>query len=266
MKKYILFLLFTILIACQIELENEKVAYDIILIAGQSNTHGSLGINYELDKPEENIFQLGRYSIFDHMILEAREPLHHHTLSNDKIGFGLTFAKNYKKKLEANKNPILILPCGFGGSSLFTDWDFDNFLYQDLIERVEFVKSKYPLSKLKVILWHQGETDVGNSSYEERLDLFLNTLRRDLKTDCPLILGGMVPYWVSLKEERMILQNILKDTPNRIGNVAYADPTVPYIIEKPNNDLNKIHYDANGQRELGRRYFISYCTIVSKND
>lgn len=264
MKNYIFFLLFAILTACQLDLENEKIAYDIILIAGQSNTHGSLGINYALDKPEKNIFQLGRYSIFDRMIIEAKEPLHHHTLSNDKIGFGLTFAKKYKETFAKNENPILIVPCGFGGSSLFTDWDFSNFLYQDAIDRVAFIKSKYPLSSLKVILWHQGETDIGEPAYEGRLDLFIQTLRKDLNTDSPLILGGMVPYWVSLKEERILIQNIIKDTPNRINNVAYADPTVPFIIEKPNNDLNSIHYNAEGQRELGKRYFEAYNKLVNK--
>ncbi|MDO3695063.1 sialate O-acetylesterase [Wenyingzhuangia sp. chi5] len=248
--------------SCNLETEDFNTAYDIIIIAGQSNTNQGYGMNSEIDKTDSNIYQLGRYSLYNHVIIPAHEPLQHHTSDDDKIGFGLTFAKLYNKTEKANKNPILIIPCGYGGSSLKKDWQFENFLYQDLIERVKFIQKKYPKSTITTFLWHQGESDVTNSDYQKMLDEFIKQVRIDLNEDIPFILGGMVPYWVNQQESRIHQQNIIKDTPNRISNTSYADPEIPFVIHKTNNTVDEIHYDAQGQRELGKRYFSAYQELI----
>ena len=72
----------------------------------------------------------------------------------------------------------------------------------------------------------------------------------------------MVPYWVNQSADRQALQQILKDTPSRNSYVGYADPDVPFVIQKADDTFDEIHFDANGQRELAGRYFDAFSSIT----
>ena len=94
------------------------------------------------------------------------------------------------------------------------------------------------------------------------MDRFVYDIREELNaTNVPLIMGGMNPYWVNQSSKRMKLQSIIKDTPNRIHGIGYADPSFPIVINKDSNQVNSIHYNAAGLRELGARYFLSYIEL-----
>ena len=248
-------------ISCyDVELNNPKV----ILVVGQSNTHAGLGIDPILDKPEDGIYQLGRFEN-NHCIIHATEPLDHHTKSEGRIGFALTFAKLLKQQ-QQNQRDILIVPCGSGGTGFMDNrWNKGNNLYDDAINRMNAVKEKYPDGEVVAILWHQGETDVflGNQNYQDDLDTFIGNLRNDLGDDSiPFVLGGMVPYWVEQAADRQQQQQLIKETTDRLGAIGYADPTVPTVIEKTDNTFDEIHFDAGGQRELGQRYFQQFLLLT----
>ncbi|MCB0754631.1 MAG: sialate O-acetylesterase [Flavobacteriales bacterium] len=242
----------------------EIIAPKVILVAGQSNTHAGLGLDASIDAPEDGIYQLGRFSN-DMCIIQACEPLDHHTRTDDRIGFALTFAKLLKLHQEGSGD-ILIVPSGFGGTGFIDNhWNKGNDLYQDAVMRVNHVLTKYPDAVLSAVLWHQGETDIflQNPDYQASLDQFINDLRTDIgHPEVPLIVGGMVPYWVDQETERQAVQAIIASTPQRHLNVGYADPTVPFVIQKPDNTFDEIHFNAEGQRELGQRYFAEYLEIV----
>ena len=243
--------------------ETEIVAPQIILVIGQSNTHYGLGLNETLDAPESGIYQLGRFKN-NKCVIQACEPLDHHTKADGRIGFALTFGKLYKQSLQIPSDLILV-PCGYGGTG-FADnrWNKTNDLYEDAVSRVNGLMVEYPNARVSAILWHQGETDVilGNQHYEEDLDNFIVNLRADIGNDTvPFILGGMVAYWVNQSADRQALQQILKDAPNRNSYVGYADPDVPFVIQKADDTFDEIHFDANGQRELGQRYFDAFMGI-----
>ena len=55
-----------------------------------------IGYDLELDKTVDGIKQLGRFGNDNMKIIDANEPLHNHTASENKIGFGLTFSKLLK--------------------------------------------------------------------------------------------------------------------------------------------------------------------------
>ena len=93
---------------------DEKI-YNVILIAGQSNTHSGTGLDPNLDSPMTEIKQLGRYGGESMKIIDAIEPLQHHTRQSNKIGFGLTYAKLIHEYLKDTKE-IIIIPCGFGAT------------------------------------------------------------------------------------------------------------------------------------------------------
>lgn len=265
MKTYVILIPLFFFVGCNFE-TYDNTPYEIIIVAGQSNTHAGLTLDRKIDIADKNTFQLGRFSIHDHLIIPANEPLHNHTIQDDKNGFALTFSKllnNYEK----NGNPKLIIPCGSGGSSIPKNWNKEGFFYNDLIERTKFVIEKFPKSKIKLILWHQGEADVGNPNYTSLLDTFIQNMRSDLNTeDLPFIVGGMVPFWVSKETRRIEQQTIIKNTPLRVKNTAYADPEIPFIIEKEDNSFDEIHYSAAGQRKLGKRYFNAYLNLIKNQN
>ena len=123
----------------------------------------------------------------------------------------------------------------------------------------------YNESEISAILWHQGETDVGNMNYESLLTSFIQNLRADLKSpNVPFILGGMVPYWVEKDSQRILQQNIISRLKHNIPRTDYADPNIPFIIEKEDNDFDVIHFDADGQREMGKRYLNSFNCILNE--
>lgn len=235
----------------------------IIIVAGQSNTHYGTGFDADFDSPHPRILQLGRHNGNQLKIIDAVEPLDHHTKISESIGFAMTFAKYYLETYLTETEKIIIIPAGHAGTGFSdNDWNKGDPLFDDLVDRYKHVKELRPGSHLAAILWHQGESDVKNLNYQESLDTFIYDLREELNaTNAPLIMGGMNPYWVDQSPERIKLQSILKDTPNRIHRVGYADPSLPIIINKDSNQVNSIHYNAAGLRELGARYFLSYIEL-----
>jgi len=242
-------------------------AYDVFLVVGQSNTYWGKGYDSIKDKEADGIYQLGRLGS-DLKIIDAKEPLHHFNPKPDRVGFALTFAKLYQAYIQ-KKNNILIIPCGMDNTGFNGEgWHRKDFLYDNAVSRINYVFKKYPNSNLKAILWHQGEKDISYKNYQQDLDTFIVQIRRDIigaNKNTPFILGGMVPYWVELKPERKQQQNIIKETTHRILATGYVDPYLPQKIQKPDNNQDTMHYNADGQRELGKRYFEVYKNMVKNS-
>lgn len=233
--------------------------YLVILVAGQSNTNAGFGLDPAIDLPEQGIMQFGRFDDHDRKIIAAVEPLQHHTAKENKIGFALTFSKLVKKHFNDDRE-LLIVPCGYGGSGFQNNrWNKGDDLYTDAVDRVQSILLRNKESRLLAILWHQGEKDIDNSNYQDSLDDFITNIREDLNAqNVPFIVGGMVPFWVAKEERRQRIQHIIKNTIERHDFIGYADPELPFIIEKKDNSFDPIHYNAAGQRELGKRYFAEF--------
>jgi hypothetical protein len=260
---FLCFVLF-VFVSCRKDFADQSViGYDIILVAGQSNTHYGWGYDSILDKTDNRIFQLGRFKEMDYQIIPAAEPLDHHTKKNNRIGFALTFAKLYANAFLEEGRVVLIIPCGRAGSGFKNNrWNRGDYYYQDAVDRTQFVLSNFRNSKLIAVLWQQGEDDVYNLNYQQDLDQFIGDFRADLgAVDVPFILGGMVPFWVDKNSARVQTQSIIQTTKNRLSNVGYADPNAPLIISKEADSTDILHYDAAGLREMGLRYFASYLEL-----
>lgn len=255
---FIIFVFILVLISCRKDdIVQEKFGYDIVLIMGQSNTHFGYGNTQMPENNDTNIVQMGRFEGHNMEIIPAQTPLDHHSKQADRMGFGMTFAHLYQAKY-ANKNrKLLLIPCGQTGSAFIKgNWKRGDLYYEDALARTLYILQNYPTSELKVILWHQGESDLWNSNYEANLDEFIANFRTDLDhEDLPIILGGMVPFWAESSEGNMTIQSIINDTPNRVSNTHYMDPTKPFRIVKEKDTVDQIHYDYKGQIELGKRYF-----------
>jgi hypothetical protein len=242
------------------------VEFDIILVIGQSNTHQGIGFDFNLDSPRIYIKQLGRHGENNFKIIPATEPLDHVSKLSNNIGFALTFAKQYSFKHLQPNHELLIIPCGMGQTGFANNfWNVGDTLYNDALTRTNYVLNKYK-SKLVAVLWHQGENDIFNTNYQATLDSMITNLRKDIvgnNNDVPFILGGMVPYWSNQDTNRIKHNNVIANTPLRINKTGYADPRIPFVITKPDNEYFSIHFDAAGQREMGLRYFSAFQQIAN---
>lgn len=241
----------------------DQTFYHVFIVAGQSNTHYGFGYDNNLDVSDSRIMQFGRHNGNDYKIIQANHPMDHHTGVDSSIGFAMTFSKLYLKDYVLKGEKILIIPAGKAGSSFIeNDWRLGGSLSKDLKERVRYVLSVFPNSELKAMLWHQGESDVKNNFYQNDLDTFIDDIRHSFENkELIFILGGMVPYWVAKDQAYKKIQTIIKKTPERISRTAYADPNLPFVIEKELNSLNQLHYNAKGLREMGSRYYAAYKAI-----
>jgi hypothetical protein len=226
------------------------VKYDIFPIIGQSNAYNGYGLDYNLDKTVLQIKQLGRFGINNYKVITGKDPLEHHIIAPGCNSFATHFALKYVQQYGHTGRDVLLIP-GAKNSSSFVNsqWRKGDTLYNDIVRRVKYVLETYPGSEIKAFLWHQGESDITD-------------MRRDVagpKGDSiPFILGGMVPYWVDLRPDRKITDSVIAETIIRLPSIGYANARSPFIIAKSDNTVNDIHFDAAGQRELGKRYFEAY--------
>ena len=245
--------------------------YDVFLVLGQSNTHYGKGLDPERDRSPPNVFQLGRGGERDLKILPAAEPLDHVSKQPGRIGFALTFVRAYLAHESAHHRKILLIPGGQGATSFLGGaWKKGGALYEDAVFRANRVMAEYPGSRLKAILWHQGESDYFNFYFKRDLDQFITSIRRDIAAadeTTPFVLGGLVPRWVAQGDQTVKVSRLsrtIAEAMERHPYVGYADPDHPEILKYDyQNEL--IHFDAAGQRMLGRRYFDAYLRAL-KND
>ncbi|PWQ98901.1 sialate O-acetylesterase [Leucothrix arctica] len=128
-------------------------------------------------------------------------------------------------------------------------------LYQGMLRQLGFsIKEKNP--KIAAVVWMQGESDALNnaraSQYSHNLKRFVTSLRKDLKAPNSLfIMGEINPLGKDFPLVKSV-QKSQREVRSQVRN----------ILLTPSNDLGKIfdniHYSAQGQMELGKRFADAY--------
>lgn len=127
--------------------------------------------------------------------------------------------------------------------------DFD--LYEQAVERAKAALQAAPGSKIKGILWHQGEGDnsrAASASYLQLLGQLVADLRADLgDPDIPFI-AGEVGQW---KGRGLGVNPKIRMVKDSIPNADYvtSDGLTSMNLEK-----NDPHFDTYSQRVFGGRY------------
>ena len=150
--------------------------------------------------------------------------------------------------------PQGLIPCGYGGSSLW-DWSPENSapgaLYLPMIEKVREAGSR-----VKGVFWYQGESEAnaeGNRLFTERMERLVASIRKDTYDGkLPFVQAQIGPttlpqlsnpeanrFWHGIKE-------LQRRMPERIPGTATVPATTAYLQDM-------IHLDAESQEELGRR-------------
>jgi hypothetical protein len=242
--------------------------YLIVPVLGQSNAVG-MGLGLDLDgpdKPHPRVHQWAMCGPSKGTAILAVDPLLHEIPAGG-VGFGMTFAKHLA---DVTGRAVLLIP-GARGDTSFTPkngWTWDpadtrtrRNLYRNAVAAIDAALARYPGSKIAAILWHQGETDVPLMTgpvYQTKLDSVIDGLRSRYGADLPFLLGQMVAEEMELSGKNYAPINAVHaDTPNRRPRTAF----VPGARTSINGGTDR-HYNAAGQREMGRAMWLAYRTIA----
>jgi hypothetical protein len=234
--------------------------YLVVPVLGQSNAHGAgAGLDPDgLDTPHPRVHQWAVSGRPRRTPVVGADPLLHETPSKG-VGFAVPFAKQLA---DQSGRAVLLVPAARGDTS-FTPknghtWDPADRVarvnhYRRALTEIDAALAANPGSRVEVILWHQGESDVPLTTaaeYAVKLDSVIDGLRDRYGSDVPVLIGQMVPEEIESGHPNYVaIDAVHADTPNRRRRTAFvAGPRRSY-----NSQTEKIHYNAVGQRELGAR-------------
>lgn len=223
--------------------------FHIYLLIGQSNMAGRGVVEPQDTMAQHRVFRLNRKGDWD----RAKDPLHFDK-SVAGVGPGLTFAREMLK--EADKDVYIgLVPCAVGGTGIDA-WQPGVFFeptksypYDDMLLRIKLALKD---GVLKGVLWHQGESDIGDPAlyhaYKDKFVRFVNRLRCDLHAPyVPFLAGELAPFAMREPGAAIITQAFrdLEEEWRHYGVVS-SDGLQPMP--------DGVHFDAPSARELGRRY------------
>ena len=169
-----------------------------------------------------------------------------------RFGPEVSFAHHVARAFPNDKH--IIVKFAATGSHI-QQWLPGQPLYKGMLRQVGF-SIKQPDPKIDAIVWMQGESDALTparaSKYAQRLSQFIHSLRRDLKSPLSLFVMGEVDPQGKDFPLVKVVQQMQKQVQSQVTNT----------ILTPAKGLGKIydhiHYSAQGQMELGKRFAQAY--------
>jgi len=218
-----------------------------VLLIGQSNMAGRGELKEVEAINDDRIFMMR-----DGKFVKMQEPIHDDKPDITGVGLGASFAKAFVETFDCE---LGLIPGAFGGTSL-ADWERGGYYYN---RALEMAWAAQETSEICAILWHQGESDLGNPNYTAQLKKIFDSFIMDLQLD----------------EEKIVIVT------GELADLYYAEDTInKYLVELGSfytnygvasaKDLsaweNYGHFDAQSLRVFGYRYFdIFYNNITGKN-
>ncbi|WP_445732424.1 sialate O-acetylesterase [Mariniflexile sp.] len=230
----------------------------IFIMAGQSNMAGR-----GLVEPQDTIANKRILAIdsLGHWMY-AKEPLNFNEPTMKGLDSGLSFANELLGAIPSGIS-IGLIPSAVGNTSI------EQWLGDSISRKVPLLtnfKSKVEQSKkygeIKGVLWHQGEANAKTELipyYAENLRKLTKMFRDITGNDAlPILMGQLGAY-----AEPMEWQHKWDAINNIIDEVAETDKNT-YVVYtqdlKSNSD--KIHFNSESQRKLGKRYADTYLEEV----
>ncbi|ULC58558.1 alpha/beta hydrolase fold domain-containing protein [Flaviramulus sp. BrNp1-15] len=227
----------------------------VFLLAGQSNMAGRGFVEPQDTIPSNRIFTINKQN----EVVLAKEPLHFYEPNLTGLDCGLSFGKKLLEHVPDDVS-IVLIPTAVGGSPI-NKWINDSVhrdvqLLTNFKQKVEIGKG---IGQIKGVLWHQGESDTGNSNgYQEKLgELFskFRTITEDKRL--PILIAELGSY----STDNESWQNIN----TQIKQYTLTDKHTFLIKTTDLKDKgDKIHFNAEGQRLIGERFAIEYITYYKK--
>jgi len=185
----------------------------------------------------------------------------------NEVGFGLSFAKYYQQNYSSKSNPnVLIINCSYGGTSVLRttsplNWGILSHTYNNsgnvtnyslvqlAIEKINSAALQINASsRVKAILWHQGEADAAAiagltppltpfATYASMLNTSLTAIRTAISTtfgsnssNVPILVGGLcfdtfrnrITGSVTTTSSLYTMNNNLSTLPTIISNCKFV--------------------------------------------
>jgi hypothetical protein len=235
-----------------------KEQFHLFLLVGQSNMAGR-GTATPADKtPSPRVLMLNQAGEW----VPAVDPMHFDKPAVVGVGLGRTFGM---KIAEANPGVTIgLIPCAVGGSPIDA-WKPGIFYeptkshpWDDALRRAKIALRS---GTLRGILWHQGESDSTAAlapTYESKLHDLIGRLRAELSApDVPFVAGQLGKFadspWNEFKSQ---VDQAHRGLPGKISRAAFVSS------EGLKHKGDKVHFDADSYRELGRRYAEAYLKLA----
>lgn len=232
---------------------------DLYLLIGQSNMAGRGPLSPTASDTNPGIWVINAQNEW----VAAADPLHYDYAKAVGVGPGLEFAREMKRYNP--KKSIGLIPCAVGGTSI-NEWapgiqpkHTDIYPYDAMIQRVKEARKH---GKIKAILWHQGEQDSnpkGVVNYEQKLEAFFSRLRKDIgASDTPILIAAIGDFYVRDFPDAGTINAFMK-------HYAESHPHVSFVSSAGLTDKgDKVHFNSESARELGRRYANALIQQISK--
>lgn len=229
----------------------------LYLLMGQSNMAGRGEIGPEDKTPHPRVIVFTLSNAWQ----AAIEPITCDRKSGLGVGPGLAFGKAMAEADPAAT--IGLVPCAVGGTPL-TRWERGGDLYSNAVHRARLAMHD---GTLKGILWHQGESDSGTeagaNAYGERLGRMIQDIRKDLNTpDLPFVAGQLGEFLYTRGPDKTPYARIVNE------RLAELPAKVPHSACAKSSGLkhkgDQLHFDADSQREFGKRYAAEMLRLENK--
>jgi hypothetical protein len=228
----------------------------IYVLMGQSNMAGRGVVGAEDTTPHPRVIMLN----LDGKWEQALEPVTRDRAKGLGVGPALAFGKAM-----AEHDPdvtIGLVPCAVGGTAL-AKWQKGEKLYEDAVRRAKLAAE---VGTIKGVLWHQGESEAGDEkrsgNYDVRWAQMIADFRKDLGApDLPVVVGELGEYLYDRTGNKSPFARLVNERINRIPqHVAHTAVASSKVLKHKGDEL---HFDAESQREFGRRYAAAMIRLQS---
>lgn len=214
----------------------------IYLVIGQSNMAGRAEVTPKISGEIPGVFLFTGNS--DELWIPAKNPLNIYSsirkeASMQRLSPAYSFAKAMRKK---SKSRDLGLVVNARGGTAIAEWMPGTHYYKEIVKKA---KEAAEYGRIRGVIWHQGESDLGDlSEYLANLEVLIVTLRKDL----------------GLAELPFVAGHIAEDQPggnvfNRlIDNLPEKVPFTGVASGRSTRTFDEVHFDTKSQLKLGKRY------------
>lgn len=232
--------------------------FHLFLLVGQSNMAGRGVVAPQDQTPQPRVLTLNAAGEW----VPAVDPIHFDKPAAAGVGLGRTFGIEIAKAKPAVT--VGLIPCAVGGSPI-SAWQPGVFYqptkshpWDDALRRARIALRS---GTLKGILWHQGESDSTAElapGYEAKLHDVIARLRAELQAPgVPFIAGQLGRFednpWSQFKSQ---VDAVHRALPRKVPHTAFVSS------EGLRHKGDKVHFDADSYRALGRRYADAYLKLT----
>lgn len=173
----------------------------------------------------------------------AAPPLHE--CWNGAIGPGDYFAKTLLTSLPSN-DTIGLVPCAISGEKIETFMKAGGSKYDWVLQRAKVAVQAGGI--IEGMLFHQGESNCGDSNWPNNVRTFVSDLRKDLSLGDVPFLAGELAYSGNCSQHNPIVNKL----PGVISK-AFVVSASGLKVDPADTQWN-VHFDHDSQVTFGKRY------------